>query len=218
MTKPYRAAWVPDDDPCRDWEIAAALAVDWVLEQAASLPSRPVLVTNAFGVESSITSLQRLLRYADHATPRSRRGFTPYQQHAVLAYVPYEDTLALAMQVARGGALGVVETVEFPLGGWAREVDALDLTTRQAAEPFSTEIGEQLDRVIFYGNNGWTRGFGADQTLRVLTALRRTGFDDLAAIVGFVAARGKSGKAMKRLRTLALKAGFNGPKEPNHLG
>jgi len=132
-----------------------------------TLPSRPVLVTNALGVEPSVPSLHRLLRYADQATPRSLRGVTG-GQHAVPVYVPYEDTLALAVQLSREGALGVAEAAGFRVGGWARAVGALDLTTRQVSERFAADIAGQLDRVIFYGNNGWTRGFGADQTLRIL--------------------------------------------------
>jgi hypothetical protein len=213
MTTSYAGAWVPDDDPHRDWEDAAALAVDWVLEQAVSLSSRPVLVTNAFGIESNVPSLQRLLAYAEQVTPRSRRGVAG-SGHAVLAYVPLEDALALAIPLARGGALGVVESSELPVRGWAREVGAVDLTTGQTSEPFGTEVAEELDRVLFYGNNGWTRGFGADQTLRILTDLRRTGFNDADAIVGYVGAHGKSSKAMARLRSLALTAGFKPPDQP----
>jgi hypothetical protein len=216
MTLSYRAAWVPDDDPQRDWEVAAALVVDWALEQAAALSVEPLLITNSFGVEGSVPSLQRLLRYADHVTPRSRRAVRPGNL-AVVAYVPYDATLALAVQMAHGGALGVVETVAFPISGWARETGAVNLTTGTPAAPFSADIAKQLDRVIFHGNNGWTRGFGADQTLRILTDLRRAGFDDLAGVTGFVGALGKSGKSMARLRALALKAGFSEPEEPDYM-
>jgi hypothetical protein len=30
MSTTYRAAWVPDDDPHRPWDDAAALAVEWI--------------------------------------------------------------------------------------------------------------------------------------------------------------------------------------------
>ncbi|MFJ4793336.1 hypothetical protein [Kitasatospora purpeofusca] len=46
-----RAAWVPDDDPERDWELAADLAVAWVRRECAEQDAAGVLVVNAFGVE-----------------------------------------------------------------------------------------------------------------------------------------------------------------------
>jgi hypothetical protein len=207
MATTYRAAWVPDDDPHRDWEAAAALAVDRVLDDAASNGGRPVLVTNAFGVEQNVPSLRQLLQHGEQVTPRSRRGARS-GSGPVLAYVPYGDALELAVQLARGASLCVVETESFPVSGWARSVGAEDLARGEVAQPFPSEIVKELDRLIFYGNNGWTRGFGANQTSHVLTQLRQSGFDDLAAVVGYAGAYGKSAKAMERLRKLALNAGF----------
>ncbi|WP_157937123.1 hypothetical protein [Geodermatophilus chilensis] len=37
----YAAAWVPDDDPHRGWEAAAALAVDWLMGGLLFLPRLP---------------------------------------------------------------------------------------------------------------------------------------------------------------------------------
>lgn len=46
-----RAAWVPDDDPGRDWTLAADLAVAWTEKECAEQDAAGVLVLNAFGVQ-----------------------------------------------------------------------------------------------------------------------------------------------------------------------
>ena len=47
MDTTYDAAWVPDDDPHRDWEDAAEFAVGWVEGACAEQGAAAVLVTNA---------------------------------------------------------------------------------------------------------------------------------------------------------------------------
>ncbi|MDQ0960297.1 hypothetical protein QFZ66_004175 [Streptomyces sp. B4I13] len=59
-----RAAWVPDDDPERDWEVGAELAVRWVEREAAEQGAIAVLVLNAFGAEQSIPTLRRFAEYS----------------------------------------------------------------------------------------------------------------------------------------------------------
>ncbi|MFL6139276.1 MAG: hypothetical protein ACJ74O_15935 [Frankiaceae bacterium] len=105
-----------------------------------------------------------------------------------MAYVPHADSLAMAVQLARGGALRVVETVGFPICGWANETGALNLLTRDG--------GHAVHR-------------------RRVQAARGSGFDDLAALIGYAGARGKSSRAPARLRALALSAGFREPTADN---
>lgn len=202
------AAWVPDDDPARDWDTATAFATTWTLQQATASGRRCVLVTNT--QRNDITGLTRFLAHAVQVTPRSKVSGTGY---AVLAYVPYEESLARAMQLARGGSLAVVESVGMPVHGWARMLAATNLVTGVPTEPFGDDVGKDLDRLMFHGSNGWTGGFGNDVSLRILRDLRTRGFDDAGAVVGVAAASGKSADAMKRLRTLAVKAGFTAREE-----
>jgi hypothetical protein len=125
----YRAAWVPDGEPDRDWDVAVCLAVDWIERQRARAPegATAMLVTNTVGVESSVPSLARFAQRHRHTTPRSRghvgRGVGP-----VLAYVPDARAMELAISLASGSSLVVVEGDFLPVRGWALEVGAVDLT------------------------------------------------------------------------------------------
>lgn len=51
------AAWVPDDDPHRDWADAADLAAEWLWQRSEEEGVPPLLVTNArrpggFGIDA----------------------------------------------------------------------------------------------------------------------------------------------------------------------
>ncbi|KDN74812.1 hypothetical protein DF19_27385 [Streptomyces olindensis] len=199
-----RAAWVPDDDPERDWEIAADLAVEWVQQECAEQGAIGVLVLNAFGVEQQIPSLRHFA--AEHAvtTPRAShhrvgRGIGP-----VLAYVPDERTLDFAADLARGSSLAVVENMHgFPLHGWARQLGAIDLTRPdEQPEPLGSELAEAIDRLDFYKNNGFGDKFGKQQAQRILQGLRGAGLLDRDIVLGALAARGASDRAVRNLGKL----------------
>ena len=124
-----RAAWVPDDDPERGWEIAADLAVAWVRRECAEQGAAGVLVLNAFGVEQQIPSLRRFAAEHSVTTPRASRDRVGRGKGPVLAYVPDEKTLDFAAGLARGSSLAIVESIHgFRLEGWARQLGAIDLT------------------------------------------------------------------------------------------
>ncbi|MFF0249904.1 hypothetical protein [Streptosporangium sandarakinum] len=197
----YTAAWVPDDDPHRDWEEAAQLAVAWVLEQAAREGATPLLVTPTQGQWSSGTeSIARFARAYPATTPRSGRDRAGSGHGPVLVYVPDLATLHLAARRAHGSALAVIETEETPLIGWAMETGAVNLLTGEATpDTRSDHQRELLERIHFYGNNGWTRGFGHDQTRRILRSERGLAKD---VILGAMAAKGHDGKAVERLSAL----------------
>ncbi len=118
--------------------------------------------------------------------------------------MPDYDTLTFA----RGTSLVVVESVATPLRGWAMEVEALNLLTDETTpDTRSEEQREQFERIHFYGNNGWTTGFGKDQANRVLAGLHQQGLLDADVVLGFMLARGHHGTAVERLATIIRKLG-----------
>ncbi|WP_214107267.1 hypothetical protein [Acrocarpospora catenulata] len=200
----YIAAWVPDDDPHRDWEDAAKLAIAWVLEQAAQEGASPLLVTpHQNQWKAGVESITWFANTYPAITPRSSRQRVSRGQGPVLVYVPDFGTLTLAANYARGSSLAVVETASTPLIGWAMETKAVNLLTGQATpETRTNSQREVLERVHFHGNNGWTRGFGRDQTTRILRgAYGREGLTR-DVVLGAMAAKGHNSKAVGRLGEL----------------
>jgi hypothetical protein len=198
----YSAAWVPDEDG-RDWEVAAGLAVAWVEEECGQQQAVGALVTNVLGVESSIPSLAAFARRHQHTTPRAGRDRVGRGKGPVLAYVPDERALAFAMILARGSSLCAVEGSLFPLHGWAIETGAVDLT-RLGREPRSHDprVAEAVERLCFYGNNGYGPQFDRQQAERIVSDLCRQGLLERDEVLGAVMARGVSAGGVKRLGAL----------------
>ena len=208
----YQAAWVPELDGW-DWDEAAELAVEWVERECAEQRTRGLLITMTRSSGDSVPALMRFAQRHDHTTPRSRSR--PDRRRPVLVYVPDARALDFAAGIARGSSLCAVEGFSTPLGGWARDAGAVDLTgTAPAPAPLDPRLAEALDRLHFYGNNGWTRGFGQDQSRPILEQLRVDGLLDRHAITGAMLARNHSGKAVKRLGDLISKV--HGTEAPNH--
>ncbi|CAL9676408.1 hypothetical protein ACFW40_33320 [Streptomyces sp. NPDC058807] len=199
-----RAAWVPDDDPERDWEIAADLAVKWVRRECAEQSADGVLVLNAFGVEQQIPSLRRFAAEHTVTTPRASRDRVGRGKGPVLAYVPDERTLDFAASLARGSSLAIVESIHgFPLEGWARQLGAIDLTRpHEQPEQLNSELTEAIDRLVFYKNNGFGDQFGKQQARRILQDLRAAGLLERDIILGAMAAKGASDRAVRNLGKL----------------
>lgn len=202
MTGQYAAAWVPDDDPQRDWEDAASLAVDWIISEGRKQRATPLLVTPTQSQwNAGVESITRFARRYPATTPRSRR--VAKSGGPVLAYVPDYESLYLASTYARGSSLAVVETIQFPLIGWAMELGALNLLTGEPTPDVRSDHQRaELERVNFYGNNGWTRGFGASQASRVLSDVLRQDHLSADVIVGTMLGKGHNGDAVERLRKL----------------
>jgi hypothetical protein len=192
------------DDPERDWEIAADLAVEWVRQECADQGAGGVLVLNAFGAEQEIPSLRRFA--AEHAvtTPRASRARVGRGKGPVLAYVPDERTLDFAASLARGSSLAIVESVHgFPLEGWARQLGAIDLTRpEEQPERLASELAEAIDRLDFYKNNGFGDQFGKQQARRILQDLRDAGLLERDVVLGALAAKGASDRAVRNLGKL----------------
>lgn len=195
---------MPDDDAERDWQVAADLAVRWVRQECTAQGVTGVLVLNALGVEGHSPSLRRFA--AEHAvtTPRASRNRVERGVGPVLAYVPDEKSLDFAMGLARGSSLVVVEGIHtFPLSGWARQLGAVDLTrTKEGAREIDPALATAIDRMDFYKNNGFGDHFGKQQAHRILDDLRGAGQMDGDVILGALAARGASARAVKNLRKL----------------
>jgi hypothetical protein len=187
---PHRTAWVPIDDhtPLHD---AAEIAAAWVIQQAGTHALQPVL---RGGLRDSTVFAHR---HQFATRPDSGR------QHAVLAYLPDYDDVHTSI---RDGVFAAVESGVTPLLGWAMQTRAVDLTTGEVtADIRSAALKEAIERIHFFDNNGWTRGFGADSSRRILGDLRPADRDK-NLLLGSLCALGSRGKALARLSGLADRA------------
>ncbi|MGH9285334.1 MAG: hypothetical protein ACRD0M_06630 [Acidimicrobiales bacterium] len=128
-----------------------------------------VLVTNTLGHLDP--ELEAFARRHTHTTRRAGRARVGPGIGPVLAYVPYVDDLEFAMDLARGSSLAVVETASFPLEGWARWLGAWDLVNDEASAPLPGVLAGAVDRLAFYGNNGFGDDFGKRQATAILREL-----------------------------------------------
>jgi len=195
------AAWVPDNDPTRPWSEAAELAADWVWQRSKIEGKSPLLVTNTFQNARGMGALEEIAKSGGQATPQGKKRFS---HGPVLAYVPVERTLELALDLARGYSLVVVETDVFPLSEWAAAVGAVNLLDGStSASALDADVSEALDRAIFFGgNNGWTGSHEKRHARTVLSDLAVAGRIDADAAASYAMAHDVSDKGARRLRTL----------------
>ncbi|WP_380169786.1 hypothetical protein [Jannaschia sp. R86511] len=200
------AAWVPDDDPERPWDEAAGLAADWIWARSEVEGVKPLLVTNTFQNARGIASLDRIAGLGGQATPQGKQHF---ERGPVLAYVPDERTLKLALDLARGASLAVVETVSFPLAEWAAAAGATNLLNgRTSSSSLPDDVTTDLDRVVFFGgSNGWTGPHEKQHARNHLVGHVQSGRLTLEQAASYVMAKGVSGKGAARLRQLLERAG-----------
>lgn len=198
------AAWVPDDDPQRDWADAAAIAADWLWQQSEAEGVPPLLVTNTQDAGWGIETLDEIARAGGHATPRSRGRF---DRGPVFSYVPDEKSLRYAMDLARGYSLVVVEGSLFPLAEWAAGANAINLLTDTAtSSDIPDDVRKDLDSAVFYGgNNGWTGPDEKDHARRHLIEHLRSGRLSAEQAASYVMSQGVSDRGAKRLRELLEK-------------
>lgn len=198
------AAWVPDDDPERPWSEAADLAAEWVWERSAAEGVQPLLVTNTFQNAIGIETLGEIARVGGQATPQGKQRF---EHGPVVAYVPNERALKLALNLARGYSLAVVEIVSFPIAEWAASAGAINLldgTTSSSALP--DDVSADLDHAVFFGgNNGWTGSHEKQNARTYLFEHVRSGRLNPEQAASYVMAQGVSDKGAKRLRELLEK-------------
>jgi hypothetical protein len=186
--------WVPEAET-RPWEAAAELAGRWLRLQASEHGERPGAVTPAIQ-NYGIPDVDRL---GWKTSRRSGRRRVPDGRLGVLAYVPDWDSLDFATHLARDGSIAVVEGFGTNVEGWARWQQAIDLTTEQPSEALPDDMVDLVERLRFYGNNGFTRGFGRDQALRHIRSARPA---DTELLLGALLAAGQSASGVKRLSEL----------------
>lgn len=188
-----RAAWIPDDVPDRPWEEAPQLAVDWVEQECLRQGAGAVLVTNTRDGASSSPALAAFARRHQQASPRSRwahrlgDGTGP-----VLAYVPTAEALDYAISLARRSSLAVIEGQSFPLGSWARETGAIDLTRPDDPPAARDPLAKALDSLVLYSDDAYTSGPDRRQVRHVLHDLAVRRLLDRDVLLGALAARGTS--------------------------
>lgn len=200
------AAWIPDDDAERPWEDAADRGADWIWMRSEIEGVAPILVTNTFQNAVGIGSLEEIARKGGHATPQGRGRF---DRGPVLAFVPDERAMRLALDLARGYSLAVVEGSLVPLSEWAASAEAINLLDGSTStSTLPDDVQADLDHAVFLGgNNGWTgpheKQHARDHLVRHVRAGRLT--PEQAA--SYVMAKGVSDKGARRLRSLLEKAG-----------
>jgi hypothetical protein len=158
-------------------------------------------VTNTFQNARSIDCLETIAHKGGQATPQGKQRFDP---GPVLAYVPDERTLKLALNLARGYSLAVVETVSFPLVEWAAgagAVNLLDGSTGRSSIP--DDVKADLDHAVFFGgNNGWTGQHEKEHARNHLIRHVQAGRLKPEQAASYVMAKGVSDKGAKRLCAL----------------
>lgn len=202
-THPQAAAWVPDDDPERPWDEAADLAANWIWERSEVEGVKPLLVTNTFQNARGIESLEEIAREGGQATPQGKERF---DRRPALAYVPDERTLKLALHLARGYSLAVVETVSLPLAEWGAGADAINLLHGSTnAGGLSDDVKSDLDHAVFFGGNGWTGPHEKERARNHLVRHVRASRLTPNQASSYVLAKAVSDKGAKRLRLLVEK-------------
>lgn len=198
-------AWVPDNDPTRDWEVAARLASNWVDDRCHREGATGVLVTNTMDY-LGVGALEMFARRHTRTSRRAGRSRVASGVGPVLAYVPHGEELEFAMNLARNSALAVVETVSFPLLGWASWFEAWDLVRNMPTPPLPETIKEHVERLSFYGNNGFGDDFGKRQALSILEHLDVSAGHLEAFLPGAAIAAGVSARGARKLGRLIEKA------------
>jgi hypothetical protein len=120
----------------------------------------------------------------------------------VLAYVPYLDDLAFAMRLAANSSLAVVETVGFPLAGWAAWFEATDLISNQSTPPIPSATRKAVERLKFYGNNAFGDPLGKKMAHSLPYELQNQGDLNHDYLLGAVLGAGVSPRGIKNLQRL----------------
>lgn len=194
------AAWVPWD-PDTSWDDAADLAAEWIWERSAVEGVEPLLVTNTLRGGAFTPALEDIARCA-HVSPRSRNQ--RFEHRPVLAYVPDQRALSLAVKLARGHSLAIVEGSFFRLDEWAAGVGAFNLLTGDATTTaLAHEVLKDLDSaILFGGNNGWSGPHEKDHARIRLSPHVAGGQLTADQPASYVMSRGVHDRGAMRLKSL----------------
>lgn len=163
-------------------------------------------MTNTLQNARNIEHLEEIAQAGGQATPQSKKRL---DRGPVLAYVPDERTLNLALDLARGYSIAVVETESFPLAEWAAGTGAVNLLDGSvSAGNLSDDVIADLDRAVFFGgNNGWTGPHEKTHARNHLVRHVQAGLLTPEQAASYVMAVGVSGRGATRLRRLLEKVG-----------
>jgi hypothetical protein len=167
---PLAFAWVPHDDPTHDWRVGAGWAIEWLDKHCRMEGATSVVVTNTMN-RLGVPELDEFEQRNARTSRRAGRAQAQEGEGPVLAYVPHAGELDFATRLAGASSLAVVETVSFPLGGWAARVGAFNLAIEELTGPLDATVVEAFERLKFYGNNGFGDDFGKRMTRSILEDL-----------------------------------------------
>lgn len=119
--------------------------------------------------------------------------------------MPYGPELVYAIQLARSTSLCVVETVSFPVRGWAAAVGAVNLLSGDVTPAPVPDLKEELDHLVFNGNNEYGDTYGKRDARRTLNELSLRDDYDPDFIVGYLAGSGISDNGLSNIAKLATK-------------
>lgn len=105
------------------------------------------------------------------------------------------------MQLAHRSSLAVVETIGFPIAGWAAWFGAVNLLTGEPTTPLPPPIADAVKSLAFYGNNGFGDQFGKRQARRIADDLQQEDVDWSIVLSASLAA-GVSPRGVKNLGKL----------------
>lgn len=152
------------------WEIGATACAEWCAEQDVEHGEQAGVVTHALN-DLGVRVLDRL-RW--RTSPRASRDRIPRGDLSVLCYVPDWRLLAFAQRTARNGSVAVVQSPPEQIEGWARWHGALDLRTETRAEPLPDDFREQIDRLLFYGNNAYAPKYDRQRAVAIFSDIDPT--------------------------------------------
>lgn len=195
------AAWVPEQLK-RDQDDDARMGIDWIEDQSRHLGVGALLLTETRDGKTYTPSLSDFAARQSHDTPRARSVRGP---KAVLAHVPTRKVLDMAMGLARDTAICVIEGFATPVAGWAAQMAAIDLTSPEAPPTVvPPALQKAVDRLVFYGNNGYGPPFDRDRAVDVLRDLLAKGLLSADWLATAVLARHVSARGADRLYDLAV--------------
>jgi len=146
-------------------------------------------------------------RREHNLTPRSRSTVPP--RPIVVALWPLLGAMCLAHRITpAGGTLIALQwgATDPVVPGWATACGAENLRTDDQTPTPAPELEEVFDRISFRGNNGWTRGHGADHATHKLRTIKQRNDFNLPTLQGAMILRGHQAEAITRLEALATKA------------
>lgn len=179
-------AWLPNNDTVYpELQALEEVAVNWLLERADDEATDPVVFVNASKSANGFSApFNDLIGRYSYTYPLDR---SKPRQVPVLALYPDARSLHMAMEVARGSSLMVIESIRRPLHGWAAATGAIDVTG--AHEPtgvLSDEARVALDHALFFtGNNNWTGSHEKSHAKSALRSVVSAGLLDTETAVGY---------------------------------